>query len=368
MAKRDPSSDGPGTSPSLAARFAASPPALQWAAVLVVTVVVTAAFLHFEVPAGGLLGPMFAAAAFCGIEHRIRVSRGFFHAGQCAVGCLIASTLPAEVLLAIPDYATEVVVASALTLTVSLLIAKALVVTGTVDVRAAVWGMLPGGASAMIAIADASGADARLVAFMQYLRVASVAATAAMVAHYLSTPGAAPVPVAHADGAYGPYAVGAGVYVLGLVAARFLPIPAGAMLLPMLIGIAVQAVFGLHLAMPQAVLLAGYALIGWSVGLRFEPRLLRAVLARLPQLIAATVALIALCGLVAVAVSLMFGLDPMTCYLAMSPGGIDTVAIIATGIKANLAFVLAVQATRMLVTLLVMPPAARALLRRAGHL
>ena len=41
----------------------------------------------------------------------------------------------------------------------------------------AVWGSTPGAASAMVLMADAFGADARLVAFMQYLRVIFVSVT-----------------------------------------------------------------------------------------------------------------------------------------------------------------------------------------------
>jgi uncharacterized membrane protein AbrB (regulator of aidB expression) len=45
----------------------------------------------------------------------------------------------------------------------------------------AVWGMLPGAAPLMMLMAEAYGADSRLVAFMQYLRVVMVAAVASLV-------------------------------------------------------------------------------------------------------------------------------------------------------------------------------------------
>ncbi len=48
----------------------------------------------------------------------------------------------------------------------------------------AVWGSAPGGATAMVLMADAFGADSRLVAFMQYLRVIFVTFTAAIVASF----------------------------------------------------------------------------------------------------------------------------------------------------------------------------------------
>ena len=46
----------------------------------------------------------------------------------------------------------------------------------------AVWGTAPGAASAMMVMSGAFGADARLVAFMQYLRVVIVAGLASVVA------------------------------------------------------------------------------------------------------------------------------------------------------------------------------------------
>ena len=60
----------------------------------------------------------------------------------------------------------------------------------------AVWGSTPGAASAMVLMADAFGADARLVAFMQYLRVIFVSVTAAVIARlWVDTSGVAAPPI-----------------------------------------------------------------------------------------------------------------------------------------------------------------------------
>src|ERR1700722_19780027 len=45
-----------------------------------------------------------------------------------------------------------------------------------------IWGLLLGAVSAMMVMADAYGADARLVAFMQYVRVVMVAIVASIIA------------------------------------------------------------------------------------------------------------------------------------------------------------------------------------------
>jgi uncharacterized membrane protein AbrB (regulator of aidB expression) len=61
---------------------------------------------------------------------------------------------------------------------IGLVLTRLKVVPGTT----AVWGMAPGGASVMMLMAGAFGDEARLVAFMQYMRVLLVAAMASVVA------------------------------------------------------------------------------------------------------------------------------------------------------------------------------------------
>ncbi|TIX04300.1 MAG: AbrB family transcriptional regulator, partial [Mesorhizobium sp.] len=57
----------------------------------------------------------------------------------------------------------------------------------------AVWGSSPGAATAMVLMAGAFGADQRLVAFMQYLRVIFVSMTAALIARmWVDTSGVEP--------------------------------------------------------------------------------------------------------------------------------------------------------------------------------
>jgi hypothetical protein len=70
-------------------------------------------------------------------------------------------------------------------------------------------------------------------------------------------------------------------------------------------------------------------------------------------------ALIAACGLVALLLVAFAHIDPLTAYLATSPGGIDTVAIIAASSTVDLPFVMAMQTARFLLVLLLGPSLAR---------
>jgi uncharacterized membrane protein AbrB (regulator of aidB expression) len=53
--------------------------------------------------------------------------------------------------------------------------------------------------------------------------------------------------------------------------------------------------------------------------------------------------------------------DPLTAYLATSPGGSDTVAIIAASSRVDLPFIIAMQTARMFLVLLTGPWIARSL-------
>ena len=60
------------------------------------------------------------------------------------------------------------------------------------------------------------------------------------------------------------------------------------------------------------------------------------------------------------------GVDSLTAYLTMSPGGLDSVAIIAASRTVDLPFVMAMQTARFLVVLLTGPSLARFIAKRVG--
>ena len=60
------------------------------------------------------------------------------------------------------------------------------------------------------------------------------------------------------------------------------------------------------------------------------------------------------------------GVDALTAYLAMSPGGMDTVAIIAASSHVDLAFVMAMQAVRLIVVIALGPRLAAWVARHIG--
>jgi membrane AbrB-like protein len=319
-------------------------------------------------PAALLLGPMLAGIAFGVRGVAVRVPMPLFFLSQAVLGCFMARALPADVFVELvhdwPIYVlgigSVVVVAAGL----GILLTRLRVLPGTT----AIWGSAPGAAAAMTILAGQYGADARLVAFMAYLRVALVALLASVVARLVAADGEAAPPhdwFAPPDPAA--FAMTAAVIVVALIVSRLLRFKAGPMLLPLALAVALQNLAGLDIELPPLLLAATFALLGWSIGLCFTPDILRHAMRALPAVFASIVALIVMCGAFALLLVWYGGVDPLTAYLATSPGGADSVAIIAANSDVDLPFVMAMQAGRFLVVLVTGPALARFIATRPWH-
>ena len=64
-------------------------------------------------------------------------------------------------------------------------------------------------------------------------------------------------------------------------------------------------------------------ILGWYVGLGFSRRLLVSAFRMLPRLLVSTVLLISLCGFAAWMMAVFMHTDPLTAYLATSPGAVS---------------------------------------------
>ena len=86
----------------------------------------------------------------------------------------------------------------------------------------------------------------------------------------------------------------------------------------------------------------------------------------LPQILISILILMAVCVGLAALLVVLAGTDPLTAYLATSPGGADSAAIIAMASNVDVAFVMAMQTTRLILVLAIGPSLASFIARRAG--
>ena len=99
--------------------------------------------------------------------------------------------------------------------------------------------------------------------------------------------------------------------------------------------------------------------------MRFSRRILIHAAKAFPRVLASILVLIASCGGLAMMLVALAHVDPLTAYLATSPGGADSVAIIAASTKVNVPFVMGMQIARFVFVLLTGPCIARLIADRA---
>jgi uncharacterized protein len=157
--------------------------------------------------------------------------------------------------------------------------------------------------------------------------------------------------------------------LLGQQLGRLPHLQAWALLGPTLLLSALHAVGWLDIDLPRWVLAIAYALLGWRIGLGFTRDALIHAGRALPVVLAAALCLMGVCAALAWCLTRLAHIDPLTAYLATSPGGIDSIAIIAASTpQVDLAFVLTLQAVRLLFVILLAPLITRLVVRHSPHL
>jgi uncharacterized protein len=313
-------------------------------------------------PAGWLVGPMLVALVVALLwEKHPTVPRWGRVASLAVVGGVLASAFKPSVVPLISRHLLPVALVICGTLVLSLGTGLLLAALVRLDRKTAALGTLPGAASGMLAMSDPLGADARLVALMQYTRVVVVVVAATLVGRFgpmagtgstqasglglQPAPGGAELLVQNDVTTYVLTALVAG---LGAWAGTRFRLPAGALLGPLILGILLEELGVMHLAWPQGMPQAAYLVLGLWVGLLFDGDSIKRAGRLWPVVLLSAIGLVVACAALGWALSSLTGIDPITAYLATTPGGIDSVAIVALGSGANAPLVLAIQTLRLL--------------------
>jgi len=309
------------------------PAPLQWLALALLAGAGGQLLKFLEVPAGQFLGPMLVAIMFgvCGAS--IQLHRYAFKLGQGCIGILVAHSMTLAVLASIAQSWPLMLFATVVTVSLSALVGLALVWMG-IPASTAAWGTSPGAASAIVLMADEYGADSRVVATMQYVRVVCVVMIGALVSNLLEAPvGGSDVHAADvASQSFGLLHLGLTIVTLLIGVTLGNRLPAGALLMPLMLGAALQISGLLHITLPSWFLL-----------------------------------MIALCALSAWLLAAVLNKDFLSIYLATSPGGLDTMAIIAVETHSDVGLVLAMQTLRLFAVILTGAFVARMIIRLGSY-
>ncbi|AWM81132.1 hypothetical protein DKL61_12720 [Gammaproteobacteria bacterium ESL0073] len=307
-------------------------------------------------PAALLLGPMLCTITMGVLGFKIRMPKVCFKYSQGIIGCLIAHAMTLPILIEILGMWDVMLVTTVVTLLLSVLVGILSVRYGGLPGSTAAWGTSPGGAATMVAMAEDYGADARVVATMQYIRVICVVLMAALVSHILGdvhVPQEETIVVMQGSQTAVHFFLTLIVLLVGVYLGRFMP--AGFLLIPMLLGTLLQLLGYVHIVIPHWLVAIAYGVIGAYIGFRFDRETLRYVMYAMPIMFAASMLLIILCGVSALFISWWLGVDYLSAYLATSPGGLDSLSVVAIDVHADIGLVMAMQTLRLFAVILTGP-------------
>jgi membrane AbrB-like protein len=343
--------------------------ASRWLALAATTAVAAVAFDRIGLPSASLFAALLVGLAAALMPARTpEVPANVFRVAQAVTGVSLGVYVQSSSLSAVADAWLPVAVVSAGTLVLSLACGWALVRTVGLDPPTAALGMVAGGASGIVGMAQELGADDRLVAVMQYLRVLVVVVlTPILVALAFSHPhgadtGPAPSSAPVLGNAHDWLLMGVAL-ALGALVAVVTRTPAGSLLAPMVVAAILAVVVG-DFQVPAIAREPAFAAIGLQVGLRFTPQLLRQAGRLLVPTLICVLALLVACFGLALLLAATTDASLLDAYLATTPGGLYAVLAAAFGTGADTTFVIAVQTLRLFVMVLLAPVVVRRLVLR----
>ncbi len=297
----------------------------------------------------------------CGGWYAARLPQPVYIAGQATIGTALGAGFSPATLVVIPHHAGIFTFAVVFILATSLLNGWLLNRFTPLDAATAYLGTMPGGAGAMAAMSDSLRADTRLVTAIQYVRLlvilGSLACVASIIKAHMSVSGAAGPGFTLYSTEAVPWKLGMlfGIALIGWLAGRFTKIPAAAFLIPTLLYFLFN-LSGVRLGgLPWEVLAVAYAIMGLQIGGRFHPETITMIRQVLLPVIGTTLLLLVASLVLAAVVAELMHLDLLSAYLAATPGGLDSVAAVATDLRVDTTIVVSMHLVRLLCVLLFGP-------------
>jgi membrane AbrB-like protein len=335
--------------------------AAPWIVLVALTAAAAVALAGVGIPSPTLFAALLIglAAALIRPQAGLTLPSSVFLSAQAVLGVTIGAYLQADALKSLGHAWLPVLVVSAATLWLSIAMGWLLARYTELDRPTATLGMIAGGASGIVGMSGDLGADDRLVAFMQYVRVLVVV---------LSTPLLIAIFGAGGNGSTGPaepvlagatdWLLTAAIAPMGALVARRANVPAGTLLGPMFVTGAL-VLSGVDFVVPPVVRELAFALIGLQVGLRFTVDTVKRMGRLLIPVLGGVLGLLVGSFLLGLALVATTDVSLRDAYLATTPGGLYAVLAVAFGANADTTFILGVQTLRLLVAVLLAPLAVR---------
>lgn len=324
--------------------------------------------LHLSLP--WILGPALAVMLVNSFRPEIiKWPRWIFKLGIIIIAYLLGQKLTMDLAKNMLYDLPWMVLSALFWLFISLAIGYYFSKIANINLSTAILGSVPGGLSQMVLIADEiKSVDPGTVAIIQTARVVVVLYTVPFLAAAFVLPLEAPGFITIDQHLGSPsiwgYLALPLVFIAGWMARR-IHMPGGEFLLAFLL-VSLFSVFGfVWPAVPNLVLALAQLVLGIFLGSIVQPKMFITNKKLGPLAIGTSIALV---GIAATASWILSNLTPdsmITWFLALAPGGLNEMALVALGLDADVIKVTSFQIVRLLFILFAAPPILKAIIKYA---
>ena len=320
-------------------------------------------FLHIPLP--WMLGPLFVTGGVSIRGGSISAIPGGRQAGQLIIGSALGQYFSPEITRQILAHGWVILLAGVSTLGFAWLGGKLLQRISGIEGTTAFFASVPGGAAEMAILGERAGARFHLVALSHSLRILLVVSTVPLLLTWSGASGTdAYDPLARLVSPSGLALLLAMAVVGGLLFSR-VNIANAWFLGPLAVSF-LFTVNGFSLsAMPPPLIIIAQLLIGWALGVRFEPELRKESHRFLLGTLASALLTLALSLLLALVIAKAHGIPMPTMALATAPGGISEMCVTAKILKLGVPLVTSFHVARIAILLTLTLPLWRLIQARA---
>jgi uncharacterized protein len=301
---------------------------------------------------GALFVTMVSAVAGLPVAGPTRLRQGVV----AVIGVLLGSRFTPDVMGQVGDMALTLAILVVYLVAVALVVVPFYRYVGRQDWTTAYFAGMPGGLSEMIEFGEARGANVPAIVLAHSLRIVVTIALMAFLFRVVLGADVGARAVAHGPAlGLADAAILIASAALGAVLGINLRLPAPTFLGPLILSAAVHLAGITESAPPTLLVNAAQVVLGTILGCRFVG-IAPAMLARAGLLsLGSTVLTLALAGVAGLAMGRVAGIDLYQALLALAPGGLTEMGLIALAIHADVAFVALHHVARILVVLVLAP-------------
>lgn len=327
--------------------------------------------LKFPIP--WLLIPMIVAVIWSMIKGEAQsLPKVFSISGQAIIAIFTASRFSLDTLTTAQNYFFPLLICIVVTASFSLFNGYLIYKFTDIDLPTSFLGCTPGAGPSLVAMSEDMGADAIVVAVLQYLRILMVSVIVPIIASF-SLPETPFIPIKIISENHHllpslPFPINLTIIVLCaffcIQIGKIIKLPSNLFLAPFFGCLLLFCFFPYEITLPVSIFRGGLLLLGLSIGIKFETQTLQKLFKAVLLEIALVLILITACILVGYWFHMVTKVDTLTALLGTSPGGLSAMMATVIELGGNSGFVLTMQMTRMLLILTLSPFIATSLIKQ----